>query len=173
MFSRVWVNYEDSQKPQVGWILGMKPSNVRIPNFDVDPRGEEMWKRLTSLINCIYIYIYQETNTDWWGTSNSYTAVFYTGDWKHWRRSFQCLNDSVFYSTHMISKGFLATMQISGLQICHINEKMGPRTTGMILYHGSMCVYYIYIHIFMDTIESPLQIRHWLGHKRPFPIVCL
>ena len=48
----------------------------------------------------------------------------------------------------MISKGFLATMQISGLQICHINEKMGPRTTGMILYHGSMCVYYIYMYIY-------------------------
>ena len=58
MCSRVWVNYEDSQKPQVGWILGMKPSNVRIPNFDVDPRGEEMWKRLTSLTNWITIYIY-------------------------------------------------------------------------------------------------------------------
>ena len=64
MCSRVWVNYEDSQKPQVGWILGMKPSNVRIPNFDVDPRGEEMWKRLTSLINCLYIYIRKQTPID-------------------------------------------------------------------------------------------------------------
>ena len=98
------------------------------------------------------IYIYQETNTDWWGTSNSSTAVFYTGDWKHWRRSFQCLNDSVFYSTHMIGKGFLATMQISGLQICHIHEKVGPRTTGMILYHGSMCVCITYIYIYLYTL---------------------
>ena len=60
----------------------------------------------------------------------------------------------------MISKGFLATMQISGLQICHINEKMGPRTTGMILYHGSMCVYYIYTYIYgyhwIPSADPPL-----------------